>query len=55
MLGEVVSIKTIRGIRRSNAFNNIYTNGYGQPNERTNWRHPLRRDRNGMGTEDSEY
>jgi hypothetical protein len=26
-----------------------------QPNERTSWRHPIRLDGKGMGTEDNEY
>ena len=32
-----------------NALNNIDSNGYAQPNERTSWRHPLRLDGKGMG------
>ena len=34
--------------RGDNALNNVYSNGYAQPNERTSWRHPLRLDGKGM-------
>jgi hypothetical protein len=37
------------------ALNNIYSNGYAQPNEQTSWRHSLRLDGKGMGTEDNEH
>jgi hypothetical protein len=42
--------------RRSNVLNEERKGSRtSQPNERTSWRHPLRLDGKGMGTEDNEY